>query len=81
MVIKYKAKYIRDGVVVIDDTSLIELGSGDSQESGATGVLPKGRDALEQLITESEEPSENVDSGDNITSDDSASDASTSVEK
>jgi len=33
MVIKYKAKYIRDGVVVIDDTELIELGSEDEPES------------------------------------------------
>lgn len=40
MVIKYKAKYIRDGVVVIDDTELIELGSEEQKEAPKTGLPP-----------------------------------------
>jgi len=68
MVIKYKAKYIRDGEVVIDDTSLIELGSGNTEKPVAPGVLPKGRDALDQKIAESEERSENGDADDDSAS-------------
>jgi len=59
MVIKYKAKFIRDGSVVIDDTALIELGSDDTsntdEQSKANSSHPKSKSAWEKMIAESEE--------------------------
>ena len=69
MVIKYKAKYIRDGAVVIDDTALIELGSGDSDKPAPISVLPKSRDTLEQMIAESEDRRASVNPDRDTTSD------------
>ncbi len=67
MVIKYKAKYIRDGEVVIDDTTLIELGSGETKKaSEAEHSRPKSRDDLEQMIAQSEERSANVGGSSNM---------------
>jgi len=51
MVIKYKAKFIRDGEVIVDDTSLIELGTSESKEEPtADGARPKSKNAWEQMI-------------------------------
>jgi len=70
MVIKYKAKYIRDGEVVIDDSSLIELGGDNSgQQSGANGHPAKRDNAWEQMIAQSEQRSKDVDPKDSTESD------------
>jgi len=56
MVIKYKAKYIRDGEVVIDDNALIELGGEAAQDNAASNVSrAKRNNAWDQLIAESEQ--------------------------
>lgn len=68
MVIKYKAKYIRDGEVVIDDTTLIELGSSEKEKaSTAEHSRPKSRGDLEQMIAQSEERSSIVECSSKMT--------------
>ncbi len=69
MVIKYKAKYIRDGEVVIDDTTLIELGSDNTErESKIDGSRPKSRADLEQMIAESEQRNKEIEPNDDTPS-------------
>ena len=86
MVIKYKAKYIRDGEVVIDDNALIELGSGDSNSSSsADGGRAKNNTAWESMVAESSERLKDVDSEDHPAADsewaESASPDSGSMQK
>jgi len=62
MVIKYKAKYIRDGEVVIDDNALIELGSEATQGNTASNTSrSKSHNAWERLIAESGHRSKGVE--------------------
>lgn len=62
MVIKYKAKYIRDGQVVIDDSSLIELASSTSIDDIAHASLPENNIAKDKADVESEERDTELDS-------------------
>lgn len=62
MVIKYKAKYIRDGQVVIDDSSLIELASSTSINDIARSSLPENNIANDKADVESESEERDSDS-------------------